>query len=253
MKENELSHYTSVDAGQFRDYLLDKGLSSSSVRRVFSSIKATYNLAASEYGIQRNNPFAGVYLPDLKDVKKRKPVPIKSLRLLQGKCLELDDNLRWIFALVSETGMRLSEAVGLYWSDVHLAAPLPYIMLKPNSHRRLKTENSTRNAPLVGMSLWPIKQAYKHKNGKFLFSRYMKNDKCNANSASAAINKWIKTQVQEDVSVYSLRHSMRNRLRAVQCPTEIIDQCCGWSTGNVGSQYGTGYPFDLLHEWLLKI
>lgn len=253
VKEKELTHYTSVDAGKFRDYLLDKGLSSSSVRRVFSSIKAIYNLAASEYGIQRTNPFAGVYLPDLKDVKKRKPVSIQSLRLLQDKCLELDDDLRWIFALVSDTGMRLSEAVGLYWSDVHLDEDIPYVEVKTNPHRRLKTDSSVRVIPLTGMSLWALQQASKASVKVYVFPRYMKGDRCNANSASAAINKWIKSQVDEDVSVHSLRHSMRDRHRAVQCPTEVIDQLCGWSSGSIGSSYGDGYPIEVLHDWINKI
>ena len=117
VKDKDLTSYNTVDAGRFRDYLLEKGLSSSSVRRVFSNVKAIYSLAASEYGLQQTNPFAGVYLPDLKDVKKRRPVSPSGLKIMQSKCQELDDDLRWILALVSDSGVRLSEAVGLYWSD----------------------------------------------------------------------------------------------------------------------------------------
>ncbi len=34
---------------------------------------------------------------------------------------------------------------------------------------------------------------------------------------------------------------MRDRLKAVECPAEIIDQLGGWSTAGVGSGYGNGY------------
>lgn len=253
VEEKGLDQYTSIDAGRFRDYLLDKGMSSSSVRRVFSSIRAIFNLAASEYGIQHPNPFAGLYIPDLKDSKKRKPVSSESIRIMQGKCRQIDDDLRWILALVSDSGMRLSEAVGLYWSDVYLSDSVPHVILQPNSHRRLKTESSARTIPLVGMSLWALQRAAKTRTGEHVFPRYMKKGTCNANSASAAINKWVKAELKEDVTIHSLRHSMRDRLRAVQCPTEIIDQHCGWSSGSVGASYGEGYPLSVLQSWLMKV
>ena len=34
--------------------------------------------------------------------------------------MELDDDLRWLIALLSDTGMRLREAVGLLKSDIIL-------------------------------------------------------------------------------------------------------------------------------------
>jgi len=34
---------------------------------------------------------------------------------------------------------------------------------------------------------------------------------------------------------------MRDRLRAVQCPSDMIDQIGGWSTAGVGQAYGEGY------------
>ena len=52
---------------------------------------------------------------------------------------------------------------------------------------------------------------------------------------------------------HSRRHSMRNRLRAVECPKEIIDQIGGWSSGDVGESYGEGFPLINLSEWLNKV
>ena len=43
------------------------------------------------------------------------------------------------------------------------------------------------------------------------------------NSASAALNKWLRNYAPEGCVVHSFRHSMRDRLRAVECPKEIID------------------------------
>jgi hypothetical protein len=53
--------------------------------------------------------------------------------------------------------------------------------------------------------------------------------------------------------MHSFRHSMRDRLRAVQCPSDIADQIGGWATEGVGQGYGSGYPIEVLHRWLSKI
>ena len=34
---------------------------------------------------------------------------------------------------------------------------------------------------------------------------------------------------------------MRDRLRAVQCPSDMIDQIGGWTTAGAGQAYGEGY------------
>ena len=41
--------------------------------------------------------------------------------------------------------------------------------------------------------------------------------------------------------MHSFRHSMRDRLRAVQCPSDITDQIGVWATDGVGQGYGSGY------------
>ena len=43
---------------------------------------------------------------------------------------------------------------------------------------------------------------------------------------------------------------MRDRLRAVKCPSEIIDQIGGWQTTGVGKTYGVGYSIVLSMRWL---
>ena len=45
---------------------------------------------------------------------------------------------------------------------------------------------------------------------------------------------------------------MRDRLRAVECPSEIIDQIGGWSTQGVGNGYGNGYKTIAVYKWLKK-
>jgi len=157
---------------------------------------------------------------------------------------------------VSDTGVRLAEACGLERSDVVLDHATPHIVIRPNGCRRLKTRASERQVPLAGASLWATTQAFSasiRSGEKFLFPRYTKGGKCNANSASAALNKWLKNYVDSGCVVHSFRHSMRDRLRAVECPTEVIDQLGGWTLSGAGQNYGSGYSLGVLHRWIKLI
>ena len=46
---------------------------------------------------------------------------------------------------------------------------------------------------------------------------------------------------------------MRDRLRAVECPSDVIDQIGGWATEGVGQGYGDGYPLKVLHDWIIQV
>ena len=87
----------------------------------------------------------------------------------------------------------------------------------------------------------------------FDFPRQFNEQPHNPNSATAALNKWLRTHATEGCVVHSFRHSMRDRLRAVECPKEIIDQIGGWSSSDVGESYGEGFPLDNVSEWVYKI
>ena len=73
-------------------------------------------------------------------------------------------------------------------------------------------------------------------NDEFAFPHYTLKDYCHTNSASAALNKWLKSRVPNHCVVHSFRHSMRDRLREINCPSEIIDEIGGWSNQNIGNK-----------------
>jgi len=250
--DRPLDQYLSSDAAVFRDYSLDRGLTVASVKRNFSTIRSVINLTISEQGLDCRNPFSKVFFPDLDDVKQRKAFPINLLKQLQYKCRAENDSKRWLIALISDTGLRLAEAVGLAIEDLHLDEETPYVDIKPHPWRSLKTKGSQRKVPLAGKALWAA-QRIKASNpkGSFAFPEYTNAKLCNSNSASATLNKWIHTNVAKDYVIHSLRHSMRDRLRVVQCPSEIIDQIGGWSSKTIGESYGEGYSLELLSKWMI--
>ena len=249
--DKPINEYASSEAGKLRDTLLAKGLAVTSIKRMFGSIKAIINLAMAEHGIEGRNPFSSIYMPD-EVQEERQPIPLDSLRSIQRDCMAIDDEMRWLLAIISDTGMRLSEAAGLHKDDIILDAPIPYISLQPHSWRRLKTKGSARHIPLIGASLWAAKRIQQH-DSSYAFPRYCDGKICNANSASAALNKWMKKVIGDDFIVHGLRHSLRDRLRAVECPSDIIDAIGGWTTKGIGHAYGKGYTVDILAKWMRKI
>ena len=105
----------------------------------------------------------------------------------------------------------------------------------------------------MGEALWAAQRATAASAASYLFASYCDGETTKANSASAALNKWLKVHVSRDVVVHSLRHAMRDRLRAVECPTDIIDQIGGWTTTGIGHAYGKGYSVEILAKWMQKI
>ena len=128
--------------------------------------------------------------------------------------------------MISDTGMQLSEATGLLSSDNKLDCNIPRIQLVPHPWRRLKSPSSAWQIPLIGASFWAAKRT-KACGHQLAFPKYCSELKCNSNSASAALNKWLKPRTEGRCVVYSFRHSLRDRLRAVECPVNIIDALGG--------------------------
>ncbi|MDC1468787.1 site-specific integrase, partial [Planktomarina temperata] len=250
----DLHDYVRSDATKFRDYLFAKGLNGASVARIFGTVRAVINLALSEFGLAIVNPFSNVYFDHNVGVKKRHPVKPEDIKTVQEECYKADDEKRWLIALIADTGMRLAEGAGLLRSDFIEQDGILCVNIRPHPWRSLKTASSARTIPLVGSGKWAaeriLAQPY---SSEFAFPNYNDGKRTNANSASAALNKWLKTKIGQGYTIHSFRHSMRDRLRAVECPSDVIDQIGGWLTQGVGASYGLGHNHGTLTRWLVAI
>ena len=249
--DRPIDTYASSDAAKFRDWLIDRSLSTSSIKRIFSTIRAVFNLTIQEQGLGCSNAFANTFLPSDERPKRAVKSP-EDIKRIQKVCLEIADERRLLIALISDTGMRLSEALGLVWDDVKLKHEHPHISLKPHPWRRLKTADSKRLIPLVGASLEAIKVMHSQSTTQFLFPSYANEHECKGNSSSAALNKWLK-QYAPDAVIHSFRHSFRDRLRNAGVQSEVIDQLGGWSNQSVGQGYGDGFNLLLLTQQMRSI
>ncbi|SEQ86528.1 Phage integrase family protein [Loktanella sp. DSM 29012] len=250
-----IDQLTKAHANKLRDALVAKGMAGSSIARILGTVRSVLNFAASEEGIDFRNPFGSVYFDRSAKVQVRSPVQAHDIKIVQAACHKMDDDVRWLVALVADSGMRIAEAAGLSCEDIQVDDDGNIsVQIIPHPWRRLKTSQSERTIPLVGSSAWAAKRILASQGqGSFAFPRYNKTDVTNANSASAAANKWLRAYLPEGTSMHGFRHSMRDRLRAVECPADIVDQIGGWGTVGVGQSYGSGYPVAVLRKYMDKI
>lgn len=170
------------------------------------------------------------------------PAYIQS-RLLGGAVAALNEDARFVVYVMIETGLRLSEICNLTERTIFLNAPVPYVRVEAEG-RRLKTESSARELPLVGVALAALRQ----RPGGFPVYR----DK--AAGLSATVNKFLtenKLRPTNEHTVYSLRHSFKDRLVAVEAPDSLIDALMGHATHK--PKYGRGPSLELKLKFLERI
>lgn len=256
-----IDQYSRENANEFVKHLLGKGNKTSTVRRRLNSIRPVFRMMSRENELEDRKIFEGINIPNLgDDSEDRLPYSVDELRTIQAACLAKDDDIRWIIALMSDTGMRVSEAIGLRVEDVFLDAPVPYVSIRFTETRRVKTKGSERDIPLVGASLWAIGRAIQHSEGGFFFPRYIDFSKTPAKHkgtyASNTLIKWIRGHPIADKDQkgnHSFRHSVQDRLRENQTPSEIRNVICGWQNKGVGARYGKGYSLKVLAPHLQRI
>jgi len=150
---------------------------------------------------------------------------------------------RALVYFMADTGARVGEIFGLLPEDIFLEAEIPFIHIRANEKQGLKTAHSDRQIPLVGAALFAAQQFPQG------LSRYS-----SADSASTQINKFFRENrlnPTKDHSLYSLRHTFKDRLRDVQAPEEVIDNLMGHKSR--GPKYGRGHILETKFEWLRRI
>ncbi|MDF3889270.1 tyrosine-type recombinase/integrase [Cupriavidus basilensis] len=240
-----------------------KPISTTTVQRYLNTLKAAFGraLRENELGTDADNVFAKVEIPGKgDDVEKRESFTVDQYKALyaaidQWSQSKGPDQLRCILSLVAATGARISEIAGLAVSDIHLKAEVPYIDIQPHPWRSLKNRSSTRKVPLTHTAIEALKVAKGLAGSSaFLFPNYCSEGGCKGDSASGALVSWVRTRPElkeTKLGNHSLRHGLKDLLRAVGCPSEAADRIIGHKTPGMGAGYGgVGYPPEQLRDWL---
>ena len=160
---------------------------------------------------------------------------------------EINSEAKYLLYALAETGARPAELVGLVPEDIHLDVEIPYLSIRSNHIRQLKTAYSERDIPLVGVALHAFEQC---PNG---FEHY-RSKKSGADNFSASMNKHLRSKgllPMVGQSVYSLRHSFQDRLTQHNVLDRIQAQLMGHRFGRPA--YGEGANLKQKQEILEQI
>ena len=124
--------------------------------------------------------------------------------LADGVLADLNAEARRVIYLVSEMGLRLSQACNLSRTTIRLNAPVPHVQIRPEG-REIKTDQSQRDIPLVGAALMAMREQIPP------LSRQ-------GGALSALVNQALEARrlrPHPGQTLYSLRHTFEDRLTAV--------------------------------------
>ena len=227
-------------------------VSTNSVAREISTIKAVLNTVIREKELGISNPFLSLVIPDLgKDAKVRSPFKIDELKKMVDACLATPSDPQVILLLCILTGARLSEVTGLRRQDVSLDSAIPCIKLIEYNERTLKTKNSKRVVPLVPLAADTLKKHLSAHQAEVVFPAYSDGIAVNGNSASVTIADFIRRLGIKDKTTHNTRHTMRDLLLHSGVRPHLIDAIGGWGSNSVGDGYGEGYKPEQKYEALM--
>jgi integrase len=136
------------------------------VLKVLAPVKAMFATAVED-GTLRSNPTAGIRI-GARRAEEDGEIEAKAMtRAELGRLLvALPEEWRLFFELLAHSGLRISEALGLDWSDVQFGKR-PRLRVRRQFYRgnlsRLKTRNARRDLPLspgLARRLWAARSAH---------------------------------------------------------------------------------------------
>ncbi len=130
----------------------DGGASTSAMRQLRSSLSALF-ATALEDGLIQINPVRGVRIPAAADSEEPEAEQAKALKRSELDALikEIPSEWRLFFAFLTQSGLRISEAIGLRCMDLQVGPPARIQVREQVSNgqrRRLKSRDSRRDVPV---------------------------------------------------------------------------------------------------------
>lgn len=247
--DKQIDRISRSDAIDFRtwwsDRIVHEDLQIDTANKDFGALSAMLTCLDETYLIGMEPVFKGLRIAGGATGQRTAFIPdfVREQILAPGRLDGLNEDARLIVYLIAETGLRLSEAVNLTSKTIRLNGPVPYVIVAPEG-RRMKTQHSAREIPLVGIALEAMRR---RPTG---FKRY--RDK--GGTLSAVVNKFFGENGLRPTpghSLYSLRHTFEDRLTAINAPDKVIAVMMGHK--HQRPKYGLGPTLELKREWLEQI
>lgn len=248
-----LAEITRQDALSYKSYWVDivedGEKSAATANKQIMHIRKIITFYLEQNALTQSNPFSKIHLEEEKGSRPAYTIQFLKDKWLTGSPFEsLSQEALHILYVIMDTGAGPKEICGLAPEDIHLDQAIPYLEIKPNIFRKLKTGHRDRKIPLVGMSLKALKQyptgfsSYRTPNGPDNFS--------------ANVNKYLKAHnlIETDQhGIYSLRHTFKNRMREHSFPAELQNYLMGHKDGSMGAKYGDVYNPNQALSFMRKL
>ena len=239
---------------QYRSHLIGRiensEIKSNTANKLISGLRMVYTTNIEKRGINLSNPFVGLSI--MGEVGSRPALSIEFIRNHWFKPSSFEGLNRECKALLfamMDTGCGFKELCGLDpEADILLDANVPYINVRHNSFRKLKTAHRGREIPLIGNALRAFQEcphgfpSYRRHNG--------------SEAASALCMKFLRNHrllETDEHSIYSLRHTFKDRLRTHHVPLDLQNYLMGHKDPSIGASYGSGYSLADKHAYLKKL
>ena len=262
-----ITDYNRLKARQHKEHLKAQNptWASNTLDRAITILSSVFASAILEYELEMTNPWGGLTTSgrskdsntseDRKN--KRRSFTPDELSSYQEALSTLNAEASLIGYLMVQTGCRTMEAGGLLVKDVKLETNTPHIQIRYNRIRKLKTENSVRDVPVIGSTLGLLRAYLTNRQPTLpdapLFPRYGRDGGMDA--VSSALRRVIRKRLKiadPNLVPYSARHAMKDKLRALRTPVDVQHQILGHGSKSDADGYGDGHPLSYLQDVLEK-
>ena len=250
LKYVSLSDISRQDANDLRDHLLSR-VSANSAVRMLGVVRTAINHAIVEHSLNIPNVFTNLRIKGA-GASKLDRLPLSDTQVVHLEPAYSNDTTAWaLFVCLRDTGCRVSEIAGLRVKDCDTDNGC--LSISPTPWRTLKTNNSQRSVPLSPEAIKALEEVSQGKDPEApLFPQYAKER--GGDNCSAMLMKRLRTIITDKkLTMHSLRHRMKDKLRNTGCPEAISMAILGHGSNTVAANYGSGYALDVMREQMEKV
>ena len=223
------------------------GVKPNTANRHIGNIRGLYTSFFKYIGEEdRQNPFRNMHFTGTtkSSVAAFDDEWVRQRILVPGLFDRLNIELQSMIYVLIETGARMSEICNLLPDDIHLDETIQYVSIKPRENRELKTPDSERDIPLVGVALEGMKLT---PNG---FDKYRGKGTLVSANLMKAFRQRDLLPTKNHV-IYSFRHAFEKRMQ--ESNIDYALRCLLMGHKNDRPAYGDGGSLEYRRDELLKI
>lgn len=252
--DKEVTAISRADVAEWLAALVKRGQAPATIKRRLGAVRAIVGRLFLDIDHAGRNPFGRHKVKDgAGGASDRLPfnrVMLDRIDAYIRNSARLRHETRNILQLMKYTGGGPGEVGGLVLSDMILDEEIPFIWIRPNAVRGLKTKARDRRLPLVGEALAAARDARKRaavrSKGKDpdavpVFAGYGRMGR-GGDGLSAKLNRAIRAAGiprSSRLTAYSFRHTLKEALRSAGVADHVQRRILGHAGAGVADRYGS--------------